>query len=80
MTEELLSPGEMNGAIEQICASKAQEFRMMGYEQVTGADIWDCVSSKYKQEMPPLHRLVNDILTLKANTFMNWLLINAYKG
>nr|WP_248930952.1 post-transcriptional regulator [Paenibacillus hamazuiensis] len=63
-----------------MCNSKAEEFRMLGYEQVTGRDIWDCVSDKYhKTGMPALHRVVNDILSLKVTQFMNWMTMNIYK-
>jgi len=71
-----LSPEDLNVVIEQLCVSKAQEFHMLGYDQITGLDIWNCVSSKYK-ELPPMHKLVNDILSLRTNKFMNWLLIKA---
>lgn len=77
--EQFLSERELNEEIAGLCTSKAQEFHMLGYEQVTGADVWSCVSSKYKKGLPPLHRLINDILTLKTTTFMNWLMINSYK-
>nr|WP_052036461.1 post-transcriptional regulator [Tumebacillus flagellatus] len=71
------SEAALTAAIEEVCKSKAEEFRMLGYEQVTGVDIWMCVSQKYKQ-IPPLHRVINDVLTLKTNVFMNWLMIRAY--
>lgn len=71
------SEDDLTAAIEQVCHSKAEEFHLMGYEQVTGVDIWLCVSQKYKQ-IPPLHRVINDVLTLKTNVFMNWLLIRTY--
>lgn len=51
----------------------------MGYE-VEAADIWKCVSSQYKKEMPPLHQVVNDILSLKITKYMNWAMVEAYKG
>lgn len=67
--------------IEELCKSKAEEFHFIGYEQVTSKDIWDCVSSGYaKKGLPELHRLVNDILSLKPTKFMNYLTISAYKG
>jgi len=71
---------ELNKAIRDICVSKAEEFRMLGYEQVTGEEIWDCVSDKYKNGTPPLYQVVNDILSLKVTQFMNWMTMNAYKG
>ncbi|AJY76094.1 post-transcriptional regulator [Paenibacillus beijingensis] len=72
---------ELNGEIFTLCESKAEEFRLIGYEQVTAQDIWDCVSDKYaKHGEPPLHQLVNDILSLKTPKFMNFLTMSAYKG
>lgn len=71
----------MNQVIEELCVSKAEEFRILGYEHVTGADVWQCVSEAYnKTGVPRLHRVVNDILTLKITTFMNQMTLNAYKG
>ncbi|HEY0827240.1 MAG TPA: post-transcriptional regulator [Bacilli bacterium] len=76
---EALTEDEMNKWIEELCHSKSEEFRMIGYEHVTGREIWACVSEKYK-EIPPLHRVVNDILSLKVTKLMNWMTMNAYKG
>lgn len=79
-TEEPLSDEELNVVIENICHSKAEEFRMIGYEHVTGKDIWECVSDKYhKTGIPPLHKIVNDILSLKVTSFMNWMTMSIYK-
>ncbi|MFB9327218.1 post-transcriptional regulator [Paenibacillus aurantiacus] len=76
MTEE-----EWARSIESLCESKAAEFRMIGYEYVTGKEIWECVSEKYaKTGEPAMHQVVNDILSLKVTKFMNFLTISAYKG
>lgn len=80
MHKERWSLKEMGPEIEQLCADKADEFALYGYEHVTSREIWLCVSESYKQTLPPLHRLVNDILSLKVTTFMNWMTANAYKG
>ncbi|KPV56755.1 hypothetical protein QJ48_25645 [Paenibacillus sp. A3] len=78
--EEPMNDEELSRVIEEICRSKAEEFRMIGYEQVTGEEIWECVSDKYhKTGVPPLHRIVNDILSLKATQFMNWMTMSIYK-
>lgn len=67
--------------IKELCISKAEEFRLIGYEHVTGEDIWQCVSEKYaKKGQPALHEMVNDILSLKATKFMNYLTMSAFKG
>lgn len=75
-----LSNEELTEVIEQLCHSKADEFQLIGYEHAKANDIWQCVSSRYKQGMPKLHVIVNDILSLKATQFMNWLTMQAYKG
>lgn len=72
---------EMNKTIRDLCDSKADEFRMLGYDSVTGQDVWNCVSDKYiKQGNPLLHKMVNDILSLKVTTLMNWMTLSIYKG
>ncbi|MCI3923657.1 post-transcriptional regulator [Paenibacillus sp. TRM 82003] len=68
----------MSAMIEEICNSKAEELHMLGYDSVTGKDVWDCVSSKYK-ELPPLHRIVNDILSLRPTGLMNWMTLSVWK-
>ncbi|MFV9510925.1 post-transcriptional regulator [Tepidibacillus sp. LV47] len=77
---EGLDLAEYDCQLEALCQSKAEEFHLMGYKGITAKEIWQCVSEKYQNEMPPLHRVVNDILSLKVTTFMNWLTLNAYKG
>lgn len=72
---------DLNAMIEELCTSKAEEFQLMGYEHVTGKDVWECVSSGYaKNGQPELHRMVNDILSLKVTQFMNHLTLSAYRG
>jgi hypothetical protein len=77
---ELLSESELMQCIEDLCNSKAEEFRMYGYENVTGEQVWACVSENYRRGWPRLNRLVNDIMSLKATRFMNWLMISVYKN
>ncbi|WP_276352787.1 post-transcriptional regulator [Cohnella caldifontis] len=72
---------DMNAMIEQLCQSKADEFRLIGYDQVEGKDVWECVSDKYhKTGTPPLYQVVNDILSLKVTQFMNYITLNMYRG
>ncbi|WP_246042234.1 post-transcriptional regulator [Cohnella pontilimi] len=78
---EEMTDEQMNRMIEELCDSKAEEFRLIGYERVTGADVWECVSDKYhKKGMPPLYEVVNDILSLKVTQFMNFITLNMYRG
>lgn len=79
--ESLMEEAEMNEMIEQLCESKADEFRLIGYEHVSGRDVWECVSDGYhKKGFPPLYQVVNDILSLKVTQFMNYITINMYRG
>ncbi len=72
---------ELDEMIAMVCSSKAEEFRLIGYEHVTAEEIWECVSASYaKKGQPALHQIVNDILSLKADRFMNFLLLGAMKG
>lgn len=78
---EEMNDVELEQSIEMLCRSKAEELRLVGYEYVTSKDVWNCVSHKYeKQGIPPLHQLVNDILSLKATSFMNFMTVSAYRG
>jgi hypothetical protein len=75
-----LGEAELNEMIEELCNSKAEEFRMLGYEHVTGREVWECVSEKYeKKGYPHLHQIVNDILSLKSTQLMNWMTMSIYK-
>lgn len=72
---------EMDERFRELCDSKAEEFRMIGYEQVKSEDIWECVSYPYlKKGKPALHEMVNDILSLKVTQFMNWNTMQMYRG
>jgi hypothetical protein len=81
-TEDIeLSESQMNEMIEELCLSKAEEFHLIGYGQVSGADIWECVNDKYhKKGMPALYEVVNDILSLKVTQFMNFITLSMYRG
>ncbi|MFS0839854.1 post-transcriptional regulator [Paenibacillus sp. 1P03SA] len=77
---ERLNDRELNEMIEGLCLSKAEEFQMIGYEHVTGEEIWECINDRYKKKgTPPLHQVVNDILSLKPNQFMNYLTLSMYR-
>lgn len=77
---ELMTEEKLKGFVEDLCKSKAEEFRMYGYKNVTSEQIWACVSQDYRNGLPRLNRLVNDIMSLKASEFMNWLMLSVYKN
>ncbi|MGN7453245.1 post-transcriptional regulator [Paenibacillus pasadenensis] len=76
-----MSEDEIAAELFVLCESKAEEFRWIGYESVTGPDIWECVHAKYaKSGAPPLYRLVNDILSLKPQQLMHHLTMSAWQN
>lgn len=66
--------------LREVLQSKVDEFQLLGYEQVTADEIWECVASDYVRELPPLHKAVNDIFSLSATKFMNWMMVRMYRG
>ncbi|MDF2721104.1 MAG: post-transcriptional regulator [Paenibacillus sp.] len=77
----VLTEQELNEVLEDLCISKADEFRMLGYEHVTGEEVWQYFLDKYKKRgIPLIHERVNDILTLRITTFMNWMTMNIYRN
>ncbi len=72
---------ELERIVMQLCQMKAEEFQLLGYDLITGQDIWDCVSDGYKKGFPAMHQLASDILTLKTTAYMNWMTMSVvYKG
>lgn len=62
-----------------ICEAKAEEFRLLGYEKVTGPQVWECAVSRIKGRVA-LHDLVGTVLGLQVQQFMTFTTMNAYKG
>lgn len=67
--------------VDAILESKREEFALLGYKKATKDDIWDCVMEKLKkkEESVRLHVLVNYILSLKLNEYMNKVAMDSYK-
>ncbi|MFD0871189.1 Uncharacterised protein [Chlamydia abortus] len=72
---------ELEEVILHLCRMKAEEFAVIGYEQVSEREIRNYFNDKYRHKgHPPLHQLVNDILSLSVPQFMNWMTMQAFKG
>ncbi len=65
--------------IHELCDLKAEEFRILGYKDVTGDEIWECVRQT-NRKATALHELVAGVLGLQTSKFMNFTTVNAYKG
>jgi Post-transcriptional regulator len=62
-----------------LCAVKAEEFHLLGYEEVTALEVLECVQGMMKGQ-PALHQVVAAIFSLSVGQFMNYMTMNAYKG
>lgn len=65
--------------LKDLCAVKAEEFQMLGYQEVTADEVWQCARQSFRKEAA-LHELVSAIVGLKVGQFMNYVTMNAYKG
>lgn len=70
---------EYTAELQTLCVIKAEEFHLLGYDEVAAKDVWNCVERKWKK-LPNLHVAVSEILTLQVGQLMNYLTVSAYKG
>jgi len=61
---------EIRTSLLELCEARAADFRLLGLTGVTGEDVWRTVLRRY-DDVPPLYRLVADILSLKVQTFLD---------
>ncbi|EPZ52778.1 post-transcriptional regulator [Alicyclobacillus acidoterrestris] len=62
-----------------LCATKVEEFRLLGYEEVNLDDVWRFVCAKLPNDAP-IHRIVDFILSIRVMDFMNYQTIEAFRG
>lgn len=65
--------------ILSLCQVKAEEFRMLGYVDLTRDDVWNCVRSTHRGTTS-LHEVVAAVLGMQIGKFMNFTTMNAFKG
>ncbi len=58
---------------------KMEEFHWLGYSQVTAQDLWTYFRGQIKRRPKSLHELVNAVLCLQPQEFMNYSLTQAYR-
>ncbi len=70
--------------LEPVLESKAEEFGLYGYDEVSASEIWECMTKKKwrKQNIAEkmMHELVADVYSLKVGEFMSFMTVEAYKG
>lgn len=72
---------EWRPIVNVVLDSKVSELLMMGYSEASRADVWKCLSEGVWGDKPSkkLYEVVQDILHLKPNDYMNYLTVNAFK-
>lgn len=70
---------EWKETIDFLLESKQSEFHQLGYKQATKAEIWNCLFDKiWKGDIEKrLHEIVQDILHLKAGTYMSYMTVSS---
>ena len=59
---------------------KVQEFILLGYGSVTREDLWEYFKRMRRNQPSNLHELVNGILCLQPQAFMNFTLQQSYRA
>lgn len=69
-------------AVHIFLESKQKEFQFIGYEDVTTEQLWDCLHTfMWKEEqIYYLHEVVQHILQLTHDDYMNFLRLHAMKS
>lgn len=62
-------------------ASKAVELQMIGYEQATEEDIWNCLIKKVWKGEPKMriYEAVADIMQLNSAIYLSYLTVKSYE-
>ncbi|PEJ51785.1 MULTISPECIES: post-transcriptional regulator [unclassified Bacillus (in: firmicutes)] len=74
---------EFKPTLQVVIESKLDEFRMLGFDTVSEDELWECLEKtiwRKKEEEPKLFQLVEDILSLTVNDYMNYVRIEAFKS
>lgn len=72
---------EWRSFIQPALSSKRNEFKLIGYENVTEEEIWNCLEAKVWKGNPVkrLYEVTADVFHLSAGTYMSFVRIGALK-
>ncbi|MDP9727271.1 post-transcriptional regulator [Alicyclobacillus tolerans] len=79
MNEQDVDRDDFTAEIQSICQVKVEEFTALGYESVKVRDIWRC-AKWLTRGTNRLYALVDAILSMRIDQFMNFQMANAYRG
>lgn len=62
--------------LRTVLQNKIEEFKLLGYESITEDELWKYLITKKwrkpKEEEIQIHKVVNDILSLKVSDYINY--------
>lgn len=68
--------------VKPVINSKLEEFVMLGYKTITGAELWSYLTNKkWKKPKEDIHlyEIVQDIFSVKVSDYMSFATIESYK-
>lgn len=70
---------EWREMIRPALSSKCDEFKLIGYQEVTENELWSCLEEKIWKGNPRkrLYEVTADILHLSSSTYMNYIRVGA---
>ncbi|GGI10560.1 post-transcriptional regulator [Gottfriedia solisilvae] len=74
---------EFKPKLQVVIESKLDEFKMLGYDTVSEDELWQCLENtlwRKNEDDPKLFQLVEDILSLTVNDYMNYIRIESFKS
>ncbi|MET3196240.1 post-transcriptional regulator [Bacillus sp. OAE603] len=74
---------EYKPKLQVVIESKLDEFKMLGYDTVSEDELWQCLENtlwRKNEDDPKLFQLVEDILSLTVNDYMNYIRIESFKS
>ncbi|MCY0877209.1 MAG: hypothetical protein OWT28_13200 [Firmicutes bacterium] len=66
--------------LRHLLAEKEEEFHLLGYAEVTANDIWQYLCALRKNRPANLHDLVNAVLSLQPQAYMNYVMRSMYRA
>jgi Post-transcriptional regulator len=72
---------DLKDHVKPAIVSKLEEFKILGYEEVSEEKLWSFLKTKKWKKTPELsvHEVVSDVLALKIGDFMNYATVESYK-
>jgi hypothetical protein len=80
--EAVQSVKQWKRAVAPFLKSKAEELQIMGYEQATSEDVWNCLVDKVWKGHPNkrIYETAADIMHLNATVYLSYLTVQSYQN